>query len=121
MTVAKVWACSSPVEAKSTKVSKITDGGGNSRPLERPSPTAISQPAASVTGSTSPSVGQASRDSRLWGACLAVSLGAARSLADCSAVAVIKKRDMSHATNATGADSVVLGAPISGLPEFGVW
>src|SRR5215510_9601261 len=113
VTVASVWACSSPVEARSRKVSKITDGGGNNRPLESPMPTAISQPAASVTGSTRPSVGQASRASRLCGAFPAVSLVASRCAADCSAVAVMKKRDMTHATNATGAtaDSVVPDAP----------
>src|SRR5215471_10013021 len=100
-TVANVWACSSPVEARSRKVLKITDGGGSSRPLESPRSTTISQPTASVTGTTSPSVGQARRDSRL----LSAFAGAACSVPVSPVAAVMDTRDITSSRNATGGEA----------------
>src|ERR1700678_871835 len=60
--VTNVLRCRSPVRARSTKVAKITDGGGASRPLDQPIRTMSSHTAASVTGRRSPSTGRAQRD-----------------------------------------------------------
>src|SRR5580700_7818194 len=60
--VTRVLRCRSPVRARSTKVAKMTDGGGASRPLDQPIRTMNSHAAANVTGRTSPSAGPARRD-----------------------------------------------------------
>src|ERR1700691_1234893 len=60
--VTSVLRCRSPVRARSTKVAKITDGGGASRPLDQPIRTMNFHAAASVIGRTSPSAGSAKRD-----------------------------------------------------------
>src|SRR5580692_11691747 len=62
--VTSVWRCNSPVRARSTKVAKITDGGGASRPEAQPIRTMNSHATASTTGSARPSAGRAKRDQR---------------------------------------------------------
>ena len=62
--VTSVSRCNSPLRARSTKVAKMTDGGGASRPLAQPMRTMNSHATASATGSTRPSAGRAKRDQR---------------------------------------------------------
>src|SRR5438552_9172828 len=63
--VTKVSRCNSPVRASSTKVQKMTDGGGANRPLDQPSRTMISHASASVTGTIRPRAGRMNRVRRL--------------------------------------------------------
>src|SRR5580693_7501094 len=78
--VTSVWRCNSPVRARSTKVAKMTEGGGASRPLAQPIRTMNSHATASTTGSARPSAGRSQRDqcrafARSAGAAGAASLG----------------------------------------------
>src|SRR5229473_6796748 len=59
-----MWRASSPLRASSTMVANSFEGGGTSRPLDRPSQTMISHASAKPTGSISPSAGRANRRRR---------------------------------------------------------
>src|ERR1700687_1825376 len=72
VSVAMIWRASSPLRASSTMVANSFEGGGTSRPLDRPSQTMISQANARPTGSSSPSAGRAQRPRRPDGAEFAV-------------------------------------------------
>src|SRR5580704_3028277 len=91
--VTNVSRCNSPLRARSTKVAKITEGGGARRPLAQPMRTTNSHPTASVTGNIRPSAGHAKRDQRL----LAFGCAGGASLAVLWAATVMATRDMGPA------------------------
>src|SRR5580704_17818109 len=94
--VTSVLRCNSPVRARSTKVAKITDGGGARRPVAQPMRTTNSHSTASVTGNTRPSAGRAQRDQR----CDAAGCAGAAAFDVPSAATVMATRDMGPAVNA---------------------
>src|SRR5580692_8128261 len=102
--VTSVLRCNSPVRARSTKVAKITDGGGARRPVAQPMRTTNSHTSASVTGSTRPSAGRAQRDQRFE---TAGPTGTA--VFDVPSTAtVMVTRDMGPAANATSDSDVAV-------------
>src|SRR6516225_2750089 len=91
--VTSVCRCNSPLFASSTKVWKMTDGGGASRPVDQPIWTMNSHAAPSTTGTSKPIAGRMRRAQRRDGARSA----AAASAGLRSAATVMATRDMGPA------------------------
>src|SRR5580704_2244730 len=121
--VTSVLRCNSPVRARSTKVAKITDGGGARRPVAQPMRTTNSHSTASVTGNTRPSAGRAQRDQR----CDASGCAGAAAVDVPSAATVMATTDMGPAANAmrqTGAsdrDVAVVDQIVQCLLHIHIW